>query len=121
MKRILFLLTILCSIHVNGQNITFAGDGLSSVKIENLTKDTSVTVNAGDLLTLSAATGISEIENKKNTGINIYPNPMTDRSTFEVYPPVEGDAIISIYEMTGKQVALIKTYLGNSLQRFNIS
>jgi len=121
MKRIFFLLVIFCTLQLNGQNITFTGTGLSSVKIENLTKDTIVTINAGDVLTLSAVTGISEIDNKVKTGMKIYPNPMTDRSTFEIYPPVEGDAIITVYEMTGKRVAQIKAYLGNSLQKFNVS
>ena len=121
MKKILFLSTIFCGLLVNGQNITFTGAGLSTVKIENLTKGASVNLNAGDVLILSSATGIIQIEKNTAAGMNIYPNPMTDKSTFEILPPVAGDALISVYETNGKPITQIKTYLESSLQKFSIT
>ena len=121
MKKIIIFLTIFCVMQANGQKISFVGSGLSSVKIENLTKAATVTLNAGEILTLSEPTAIFQIDGRETPGINIYPNPMTEESIFEVLPPSEGDAIVTIYEITGKPVTQINTYLQNSPQKFNIS
>jgi hypothetical protein len=104
MKKILFLSAILCTLQANAQpySISFAGTGLSTVKVENLTTGLIVDVPAGDVLLLSAGTGISEVNNMKPSEIKVYPNPMTDKSTLEIHPPIAGDAIISICDITGK-------------------
>jgi uncharacterized protein (TIGR02145 family) len=127
MKKLLFLLAIICVLKANAQNylITFSGSGaastVSTVKVENLTKGTSLTLNGGDILRLTGTVGISSIENKQSSEIKIYPNPMVDNSTVEIYPPVAGDAIISVYDMTGKPVTQIQSYLGNYRQEFRLS
>jgi uncharacterized protein (TIGR02145 family) len=121
MKKLLLLLALFSSLKVSGQNITFEGAGLSAVKIENLTKGVNITVNAGETLTLSVTTGINQDENKKPSGIKIFPNPMIDKSTLEILPPEGGDAIITVCEITGKVVTRAKTYMDNSLNKFNLS
>jgi hypothetical protein len=70
--RIFFLsIIILCAIKVNAQTylITFAGIGastsLSSFKVENLMKGTSLTLSGAAILRLTGVTGISSIENKQ--------------------------------------------------------
>jgi hypothetical protein len=104
MKRILIVLTITCSIQANAQpySINFSGTGLSTVIVQNLTTGVIVDVPAGDVLLLSATTGIPEVNNMKSSGLKVYPNPMTDKSTLEILPPLAGDAIISVCDMTGK-------------------
>ena len=57
--------------------ITFAGTGASanviSVKVENLTAGTSLTLNGSDILRLTGAVGITQIENKQSSEIKTLP------------------------------------------------
>jgi uncharacterized protein (TIGR02145 family) len=127
MKKLLVLIAVFFSLEVNAQNylISFAGTGasgsVSSVKVENLTAGTSTTLTGVDILNLTFATSISSIDNKRPSELKIYPNPMTDNSLIQIYPPAAGDATITIFDMNGKQVAQIQSYMDNYQQEFQIS
>jgi len=127
MKKFLFLIAIFCALKANAQNylITFAGTGASatvnSVKVENLTKSTSLTINGGDVLQLTVSTGVNSIENNQTAELKIYPNPMTDNSILEIYPPEAGNAVISVLDMMGKSVVQIQSYLENVRQDFRLT
>ncbi|MCU0413877.1 MAG: T9SS type A sorting domain-containing protein [Ignavibacteriaceae bacterium] len=123
MKKLLFLLAIYCTLQANAQpySISFSGTDLLSVKVENLQSGLIVNLNAGDILLLSTPTGIPEVKNLKSSGLKIYPNPMTDKSTLEILPPVAGDATISVCDMTGKVLTQFKGYVENYKQEFSLS
>jgi uncharacterized protein (TIGR02145 family) len=123
MKKLLFLLAIFCTLEANAQpySISFAGTGLSTVKVQNLTTGVIVDVPAGDVLLLSTTTGIPEVNNMKSSGLKVYPNPMTDKSTLEILPPLAGDAIITVCDMTGKIITQYKGYVENYTQEFSLS
>ena len=123
MKKLLFFLAAFCSLQANAQpySISFSGTGLSTVKVQNLTTAVIVDVPAGDVLLLSTTTGIPEVDNMKSSGLKVYPNPMTDKSTLEILPPVAGDAIISVCDMTGKVLTQFKGSLENCMQEFSLS
>jgi uncharacterized protein (TIGR02145 family) len=123
MKKLLFLLAILCTLQANAQpySISFSGSGLSTIKVQNLTTNVIVDVPAGDVLLLSTPTGIPKVNNMKSSEMKVYPNPMTDKSTLEIIPPVEGDAIISVYDITGKVLTQFKCHLENCTQEFSLS
>ena len=123
MKKLLFLLAVFYSLQAISQpySISFSGTGLSNVKVQNLTSGAVVDVPAGDVLRLSTPTGVPEVNNMKSSGLKVYPNPMTDKSTLEIIPPVAGDAIISVYDMTGKVLAQFKGYIENCKQEFSLS
>jgi uncharacterized protein (TIGR02145 family) len=123
MKKLLFLLAVFCSLQANAQpySISFVGTGLSTVKVQNLATGVIVNVPAGDVLLLSTTTGIPEANNMKSSGLKVYPNPMTDISTLEILPPLAGDAIISVCDMTGKVLTQYEGYLENYKQEFNLS
>jgi uncharacterized protein (TIGR02145 family) len=123
MKKLLFLLAIFCTLEANAQpySISFAGTGLSTVKVQNLTTDVIVDVPAGDILRLSTPTGIPEVNNMKSSQMKIYPNPMNDNSTLEILPPVAGDAVISVYDISGKVLTQFTGYLENYIQEFSFS
>jgi uncharacterized protein (TIGR02145 family) len=123
MKRLLFLSAVFCSLQANAQpySISFSGTGLSTVKVQNLTTGVIVDVPTGDVLLLSTATGIPEVNNMKSSGLKVYPNPMTDKSTLEILPPLAGHAIISVCDMTGKVLTQYKGYVENYTQEFSLS
>lgn len=123
MKKLLLVLTVFYSLQAISQpySISFSGTGLSSVKVQNLTSGVVVDVPAGDVLRLSTPTGIPEVNNMKSSELKVYPNPMTDKSTLEILPPVAGDAVISVYDMTGKVIAQFKGYVENYKQEFSLS
>jgi uncharacterized protein (TIGR02145 family) len=127
MKRGFLLIAILFALQTNAQNylINFTGSGaastVSTVKVENLTAGTSLTISGGDFLRLTGLTGVSSIDDNQSSVLKIFPNPMTDKSTLQIFPPVTGDAIITIFDITGKLVAQIKSYLENQSQEFRLS
>jgi uncharacterized protein (TIGR02145 family) len=127
MKKTLFLLTMFCAIEANAQNyfISFTGSGaaetVGSVKVENLTAGTSLTVPSGNILSLAIPTGVNSPEDKQSSELNIYPNPSTGNSFFRIYPPAEGDATISVFDINGKSIYQIKRNLERDLQEFRIS
>jgi uncharacterized protein (TIGR02145 family) len=124
MKREFLILSIISFcilIKAQPYSISFAGTGLSTVKVQNLTSGDIVNVPAGDVLLLSTSTVIPEINNMKSSELKVYPNPMTDKSTLEILPPVAGDAIISVCDITGKVLTQFKGYLENYTQEFSLS
>jgi uncharacterized protein (TIGR02145 family) len=127
MKKIFFSMAVFCALNGNAQNylISFTGVGesttINAVKVENLTKGTTATLNGSDILRLTGTVGISQVDYEKPSGIKMFPNPMSDNSTIEIFPPVEGDAIISVSEITGKKVYQTQSYLEKSRQQFKLS
>jgi uncharacterized protein (TIGR02145 family) len=123
MKKLWSILIVFCTLQANAQpfSISFAGSGLSTVKVQNLTTGMIVDVPAGDVLLLSPTTGITEVTNLKSSGLKVYPNPMTDISTLVILPPFAGDAIISIYDISGKLLTQFKSFMENVSQEFTLS
>jgi len=127
MKKLLFLVAILCAFKTNAQNylINFAAAGASpvvnSVKVENLTQNTFLTLSGSDILQLTTSTGIKTDENNQYYDLKIYPNPMTHNSILKIYPPESGNGVISVLDMTGRPIIKDQFYLENSLQEFKVS
>jgi uncharacterized protein (TIGR02145 family) len=127
MRKLLCLIGLFCSFIGNAQNylISFAGTGsstsVSTVKVENLTKATTLTLNGNDVLRLTVATVVKQSEDTHTSRLKIYPNPMVENSTLEIFPVVEGDAVVTICDMTGKKLTQIQCYLETTGQDFKIS
>jgi uncharacterized protein (TIGR02145 family) len=127
MKKLLLIIIVTYSLTSNAQNylISFTGTGasstLSTVKIENLTKDISLTINGSDILHLTATTNDNSVKDNLSSDLKIYPNPMTDNSILEIYPPDAGNAVISVLDMTGKQISRLNSNLENVRQDFRLS
>ena len=127
MRKLLLLIFIFYALRASGQNyqITFAGAGatniVNTVKVENLTTGIAVAMNGSDILRLNIPTSIDPVKESSFSLINIFPNPVNGTSVVEVFPPVAGDAVISVVEATGKMVFQIKSYLESSPSKFRIS
>jgi uncharacterized protein (TIGR02145 family) len=127
MRKTLFLIAIFPTLTANAQNyfITFGGTGaantVDSVKVENLMTGTSLTLKGNEILHLTGTTGILSTEYDKPVKLKIYPNPMKDYSMIEISPSVAGEAIITVSDMTGKQLSQTQNYLDKSKQEFRLS
>jgi uncharacterized protein (TIGR02145 family) len=127
-KNLLILLGVFCALKANAQDyyISFTGSGSSSsvstVKVENQTSGTSLVMNGGYILHLtSITTGVNSTKNEPFSQIKIYPNPATDYTTVQIYPPVAGEAVFTVFEITGKPTASVQYNLDNSRQDFRLS
>jgi hypothetical protein len=84
MKRLIFLLAILYGINVNAQNYlitcTVTGEStiVSRVKVENLTKGTTLTFSGSDKLLLTSATHVNPVKDNQSAELKIYPNRVTE-------------------------------------------
>jgi uncharacterized protein (TIGR02145 family) len=127
MKRILFLIAIFPALTANAQDyfISFGGTGASntvdSVKVENLFTGTSLTLKVNEILHLRGTVGIPSSEYDKPVKLKIYPNPMKGNSIIEISPSVAGDAIITVFDMTGRQLSQTQNYLDKSKQELRLS
>ena len=127
MKFLFLFISILCGLKALAQDylISFTGTGgsttVNTVKVENLSAGTILTLNGNDVLRLTGAVGITQMENRQSSEIKIYPNPMTDNSILQIYPSYAGDAIITVFDMTGKKVAQINSFLEKDLHEFHLS
>ena len=119
-KKITFMLLIIfatANIYSQNYNISFAASGASTtvgtVKVDNLTQNTSLTLNGNDILHLGPV-GINE------TGFNInnpmiYPNPMQGKAELSFNVEQDGDVQITINDITGKEVL----HIGNKYPKGN--
>ena len=127
MKKLVFALSVFSVLTLKAQNyqITFSGSGASTtvntVKVENLTAGTSLTLNGSDILRLTIVTLTNSPKDYQTSDIKIYPNPMTDYTTIEIFPPQAGNAVISVNEITGKSVCKIQAHLENLSQSYKIA
>jgi len=46
---------------------------------------------------------------------------MIENSLMEVYPPVSGDVVVTVYDITGRQLSQTQSYLEKSRQEFRLS
>ena len=127
MKKLFFLIAMLCILDANAQNyrITFEGTGasttVSTVQVENITTGLFLTLNGSDILHLGLSTGINSGEDRQSGEMKIYPNPVTDNAIIQFNPKEEGNAEITLFDMTGQKISHIRSYLSNSVQEFRLS
>lgn len=108
MKTQIFLLACLLaftSSFAQTYQITFTGSGLSSsvtsVKVWNLTRDTSFTMGGSDTLFLVNTSNINEAA-KDIRPLSIYPNPTEKQATIRFHNPLSGQVVLDIYDLAGK-------------------
>jgi len=119
MKKFCFLFFLCCLTNANAQNylVSFTGTGeattVSTVKVENLTANTNLTMNGSEVLRLSMTAGYNTGEYNRNAQLKIYPNPMKDYSFISFNPSVEGNAVVSVLDMAGRIIGRNEIHLDN--------
>ena len=105
--------------------ITFTGSGAAStvatVKIENLTQGTELTMNGSDILHLkNVITGIDSYSEDSNHRISFSPNPMIDYSLIKFDLPEDGQTTTSLYDITGRIILQIQDYLSKGQHTYRL-
>ena len=119
-KKFTFLLLMIfatANIYSQNYNISFAASGaattVGTVKVDNLTQNTSLTLNGNDILHLGPV-GINETSFNINNPM-IYPNPMQGKAELSFNAEQEGDIQIIINDITGKEIL----HIGNKYPKGN--
>jgi uncharacterized protein (TIGR02145 family) len=100
---------------------TGASDTVKTVKVNNMTTGTTLTLKGDESLRLSGMVGINSSEEDKSDRMRIYPNPAVNYSFIEIFPPAEGEATIAVYDITGRQIFQTRRYFENSRQEFRFT
>ena len=128
MKKItffsLFLLTFEL-LHAQDYMISFSATGassnLSTVKIDNLTKGVSVSMNGNDILHLGGTSGFQSLKANNGKQIVAVPNPMNDFCAFEFETVESGLTLIDLYDVSGKMILAANEQLSVGEHLYNLS
>lgn len=101
-------------------DITFKGGGatLEKVKVENLTKGTSLEMDAANTLRLTVLTDVEEVE--KPQSCTLYPNPVNQTSTLAFENPSAGNVSIFIVDLQGRIMFTYNRFLDAGNQQFSL-
>jgi uncharacterized protein (TIGR02145 family) len=90
-------------------NVAFTGTGAStvveSVVVQNLTKGTTVTISAGNTLSLSDGLNAVYQLTANDASLQIYPNPIKENATISFHSKMSGITQINILGIDGRKLA----------------
>lgn len=105
--------------------INFEGNGaalfVDSVKVHNITQETSLVMNGSDTLFLFGTVGNTEPVTSMESELVLFPNPAGNISYFKFPVSEPGDHVISVYNLSGEPIASSKVMLGKGFHEFEIS
>jgi uncharacterized protein (TIGR02145 family) len=125
-SKYLFIILFLPSIS-NGQDYSISftasdqGARVTSVRVENLSQGTSLTLSGNDVLRLLGV--FTEAEDGKEadeTGIKFWPNPASVRAQMDFFLPEPGDVQIVFFNPAGKVVHRRDDFLGPGKHSYSI-
>jgi uncharacterized protein (TIGR02145 family) len=126
LKSIVFVLFILNSIILSGQNLSMtfsaagAADKVDSVKATNLRTNENVTLPGDQTLILNANTATGELPGLKTQG-NLFPNPFSGKTTYITSVQNTQTVILSVHNLAGQVISKTKAVLQPGTHSFRIS
>lgn len=121
---LLLVVSLACTAAIN-YSITFTGSGSSTivgdVVVQNLTKGTTVTVPAGNVLNLSVveSTAVEQL-NANDETISVCPNTVGGASTLSFFAKQAGSTQINIYNLVGRKIVSINQILQSGINSFRL-
>lgn len=124
-KIILLICIILLANNTYSQPFTidFSGElsgnsvDLNEVLVQNLTKNTSITLQSGFVLDLVSVLSINSVE---NSDFITYPNPFSDELSLNFYVENTSEVSVLVYDELGKNIisSSFTASLGNNMLKF---
>lgn len=100
---------------------TGAAEMIDSVKIENLTQTTDLTISGGNILHLiNNVSDIEPVDQDPRKQILIYPNPTTDYARVQFTLPESGMTSVTIYDFSGRTLNRKQENLNKGLHTFTV-
>jgi len=127
MKRLILFFMVFVFVKTQAQTyqLSFTGTGAStivdSVKVDNLTQGTSMSLNGSDTLNLMVSYGINNTEFSTSGSVSISPNPMTGSCLIGFDAPASGEATLQLYNAAGNRISYIHNKLTKGHQIFSLS
>ncbi len=124
---LIVFLVIIINERTYSQNylISFAGTGASttvdSVKVENLARCTDTVILGSDILQLTGAVGLNNALQKTNDRLMVFPNPSTGNCFINIEQSEAGNALIEIFDITGKIIVQNNVYLLNGINCYSLA
>jgi uncharacterized protein (TIGR02145 family) len=124
--NVLSIFMFLAVMNVQAQNymIVFTGTGASvkvdSVKIENLSQCTTLSIAGTDTLKLTATVGIGEFIKRHYSSARIFPNPASGNCFVEFELTSGTNVYFGLYDISGKKVLRQKNYLPEGIHTFRL-
>jgi uncharacterized protein (TIGR02145 family) len=126
MKKYFFVFSVLLlmTIGIRAQNyqITFSGSGMSttvtSVKVWNLTHDTTFTMSGTDTLVLTEPIGVLQPESQKLFA-QVFPNPASGKGSATFTNPQSGTVNAEFFNLQGKVVLTSSDFLPEGKHTFS--
>jgi uncharacterized protein (TIGR02145 family) len=113
------------NLHAQDYLINFTGTGASStvdsVKVQNLSQCTSLTLSGSDTLNLNATTGVEKDGNPYESNLTVYPNPSPGYCSFDFKAIAGGNVHIGLYDLTGKAVLQQEEFLSSGQYEFRLN
>ncbi len=120
----LFLAASLPCFAAINYTISFTGSGASTtvgdVLVQNLTRSTSVTVPAGNVLSLTVATAVEQL-NATDETIHIYSNSVEGKTTVSFFAKQTGETQINAIGLDGRKIAGTTANLQTGINSFQLS
>ncbi|MBW6478403.1 MAG: T9SS type A sorting domain-containing protein [Bacteroidales bacterium] len=128
MKKIyILILTVALGTNLFAQNyeIYFEATGesitLDSVKVENLTQGTSLTLNGDDVLKLVTPVGIGSETHNDLQKLEMFPNPMTTHAYLRISVHNSSNIQLAVNDVSGRSLLGFEVFLNPGLHTFSIS
>jgi len=124
-KLTLSLLLIFAVVTTYAQSylISFDATGivttLDSIKTENITQGTSLTISGTDVLHLTGTTGINDYTSMGET-VKVSPNPMQGQTEISFYAKEAGNTQVLVYDISGRKVLQTDCNLSLGIQQYQL-
>jgi uncharacterized protein (TIGR02145 family) len=105
--------------------ISFEGTGaataIDSVRVENLTQGTSLSVGSGNQLQLLGTVSVADQGSiNKPMALMVYPNPSDGDALVTFEAPSAARTTIELSDLTGRQLAKVASFFAMGIQSFSI-
>ena len=124
-KILILIIFTIFKLKAQTYQISFTGNGASntvdSVKVENLSRCTNISLSGTDVLNLDLTNGINEISNNQNKSLHIYPNPMTGYCYIDFEAITGAEANLELYDIAGRRIAQEQEYLIKGQHSYRIT
>jgi len=124
MLLIIFILTGSIKTQAQDYEINFSATGITSsidsVKVENITQNTSLSLLGTDILHLVLNVSVKDLTTGDQS-IQVYPNPMNEHAEIIFFAKQSGNTDLIIYDISGRKVLESKNYHATGLQRYKMT